>query len=95
MWFLHVRFVNERSGHRVQAGRLPAGSAVCAFGDWRDAGLLAGGPDGVVIDSAIEPNVQLLTVRFVTDRSGHRVEPIRLPCPRVSLEGGVNAIGHE
>jgi len=34
---------------------------------------------GVIIDSAIAPNVQHLTVRFVTERSGHRVEPIRLP----------------
>jgi hypothetical protein len=33
----------------------------------------------VIDDSAIAPNVQLLTVRFVTERSGHRVEPIRLP----------------
>jgi hypothetical protein len=30
---LTVRFVTERSGHRVQAGRLPGWESVCAFGD--------------------------------------------------------------
>ena len=53
------------------------------------------------VASAIAPNMQHLTVRFVTERSGHRVQAGRLPgcgldtCPWVSLEGSVNAIGHE
>jgi hypothetical protein len=35
------------------------------------------------VHSANEPNVQLLTVRFVTERSGHQVQADRLPALRI------------